>query len=240
MNYIVYKTTNLINHKIYVGIHKTEDLNDTYLGSGLVFQQALKKYGKENFEREILCVCDNVEDAMFIESVIVNKDFLQRKDVYNRALGGICYPTFSEESKQNLSEKMTQLWSTDEYKEKMNKIFNSPEFKKIRSYYAKKWIEDNPEKFQERINKINKNPEKIRKTAEKHRGMKRSEESKRKMSLAAKKHMEDPIVRKKRSGSGCIYIYNPETSVVRRHNPNDPIPDGFLKGMPKRKKKNNG
>lgn len=32
MHYTVYQTTNLINSKIYVGVHATEDLNDSYLG----------------------------------------------------------------------------------------------------------------------------------------------------------------------------------------------------------------
>ncbi len=50
---IIYKTTNLINGKIYVGYHNT-DINDGYLGSGTIFSKALKKYGKKNFVREVL------------------------------------------------------------------------------------------------------------------------------------------------------------------------------------------
>ena len=51
MGYI-YKTTNLINGKIYVG--KSLYLPDGYLGSGLRLSGAIKKYGKNNFRREIL------------------------------------------------------------------------------------------------------------------------------------------------------------------------------------------
>lgn len=32
--YTIYKTTNLINGKIYIGKHQTKDPYDSYLGSG--------------------------------------------------------------------------------------------------------------------------------------------------------------------------------------------------------------
>ena len=54
MFYTVYKTTNLINSKIYVGLHVTSNLEDDYLGSGSQLKSAVKKYGKENFKRETL------------------------------------------------------------------------------------------------------------------------------------------------------------------------------------------
>lgn len=57
MCYIIYKTTNLINGKIYVGQHKTS-ADDGYLGSGKILKLAIKKYGKENFKREILEFCN--------------------------------------------------------------------------------------------------------------------------------------------------------------------------------------
>ena len=50
---IIYKTTNLINGKIYVGQHNTS-ADDGYLGSGKILKQAIKKYRRNNFDREIL------------------------------------------------------------------------------------------------------------------------------------------------------------------------------------------
>lgn len=50
---IIYKTTNLINDKIYVGQHYTS-ADDGYLGSGKILKRAINKYGKDNFKREIL------------------------------------------------------------------------------------------------------------------------------------------------------------------------------------------
>jgi len=49
MFYTVYKTINLVNGKIYVGLHVTDKLDDDYLGSGKLIQAAIKKYGRENF-----------------------------------------------------------------------------------------------------------------------------------------------------------------------------------------------
>lgn len=48
----IYKTTNLINNKIYIGQHKVkeEKIDNSYYGSGKLIIQAIKKYGKENFK----------------------------------------------------------------------------------------------------------------------------------------------------------------------------------------------
>ena len=51
--YYIYLTTNLINGKKYIGQHYGE-LNDSYLGSGVILTKALNEYGKENFAKEIL------------------------------------------------------------------------------------------------------------------------------------------------------------------------------------------
>ena len=100
--YIVYKTTNIVNNKIYIGVHLTDtNKKDTYIGCGIVrevinpetaFQQAVYKYGYKNFKRETLFEYPYTEEGMEAayakEAEIVNEDFLKRKDVYNRALGG--------------------------------------------------------------------------------------------------------------------------------------------------------
>lgn len=85
---IVYKTTNLINGKIYIGCHCTNKLNDCYLGSGLTLKKAIKKYGKENFSRETLHDVDNSELAYFIEELLVDDEFIKREDTYNVKNGG--------------------------------------------------------------------------------------------------------------------------------------------------------
>ena len=102
MEYIVYETTNLVNNKFYIGVHKTEDSNvfDGYIGCGVymqhpssymnpktLFQFAVKKYGIKNFRRKILKVFDNVNDALKLEAELVDINFIKRTDTYNIALG---------------------------------------------------------------------------------------------------------------------------------------------------------
>jgi len=52
---IIYKTTNLINGKIYVGQDKNN--NPHYYGSGKLLKAAIKKYGQKNFKKETLEEC---------------------------------------------------------------------------------------------------------------------------------------------------------------------------------------
>lgn len=57
---VIYKTTNLVNGKVYIG----RDLknNPLYIGSGKVFLRAIEKYGRENFRKEIIEQCSSVEE----------------------------------------------------------------------------------------------------------------------------------------------------------------------------------
>lgn len=86
--YIIYKTTNSINGKIYVGYHETDNLNDDYLGSGKILKRAISKYGKEKFQKEILYVFPTRDEALLKEAEIVDEDFVKREDTYNYKLGG--------------------------------------------------------------------------------------------------------------------------------------------------------
>lgn len=88
MHYYLYKVTNLINNKFYVGVHKTKDIDDGYMGSGKVIQQAIEKYGIENFKKQILEVFDNSKSMYDREKEIVTEEFLKNENVYNLRLGG--------------------------------------------------------------------------------------------------------------------------------------------------------
>lgn len=88
MFYTIYKTTNKINGKIYIGKHQTKNLDDGYKGSGKHLWGAIKKYGIENFEKEILFIFDNETEMNIKEAEIVNEDFVKENTNYNLCPGG--------------------------------------------------------------------------------------------------------------------------------------------------------
>lgn len=93
-HYLVYQITNLVNQKIYIGIHGTDDLEDGYMGSGSRLQRAIKKHGIKNFQKNILFEYDNPDEMIAKERELVDRKFIARKDVYNIKLGGEGWLTF--------------------------------------------------------------------------------------------------------------------------------------------------
>lgn len=89
--YIIYKTTNIVNGKFYVGKHKCTTLEfDGYYGSGKLLKKAIEKYGEDSFIRETISLHTTQEAADIAESIIVSADFLieNRGICYNLAVGG--------------------------------------------------------------------------------------------------------------------------------------------------------
>lgn len=84
----IYLTTNLISNKKYIGMCTRDD--DNYLGSGKHLKYAIKKYGKENFKREILQICTNIKELCEAEAYWINKyNAVESKDFYNINCGGL-------------------------------------------------------------------------------------------------------------------------------------------------------
>lgn len=63
IKHTVYKTTNLINGKIYIGVHKQTCEKDWYLGSGKTLHNAIKKYGRGCFAKETLFELASTEET---------------------------------------------------------------------------------------------------------------------------------------------------------------------------------
>lgn len=89
MFYYLYEIKNKIDGKIYIGVHKTKNLDDAYMGSGKLLNRAIKKYGIENFEKTILKTFNTVKEMYDAEKEIITDDFLLREDTYNIKLGGL-------------------------------------------------------------------------------------------------------------------------------------------------------
>ena len=104
-HYFVYKTTNIVNGKIYIGVHRTFNINDRYLGSGTSLQRAIKKYGRHCFIVEILHTFNNAEDMLAKERELVTEEFVKKKDTYNQTVGGDDKLEFVNKSGKNLYGK---------------------------------------------------------------------------------------------------------------------------------------
>lgn len=125
MYYLIYKTTNLINGKFYIGKHQTENKNDSYLGSGIALEKAIKKYGRNNFIKEILFECNSEEEMNQKEKEIITDDLIKNKNCYNIGLGGEGGAMFkgkhhTEETKQKLREKNKGRIFSKETREKIS------------------------------------------------------------------------------------------------------------------------
>jgi group I intron endonuclease len=75
----IYKTTNLLNNRVYIGKKHKSIFDPTYYGSGVILNEAIKKYGKENFKIELLDWADNIKKLNYLEKYYI----LQLTDVYD-------------------------------------------------------------------------------------------------------------------------------------------------------------
>lgn len=122
-NYI-YLITNKINGKIYIGKHSTNNLNDNYMGSGVLLRIAKQKYGIKNFTKEYLAFCDTEETLNYLEKFYIKK--YKAKEVgYNISEGGDGGALFigkqhSEETKRKIREARKRQIYTEETKRKMS------------------------------------------------------------------------------------------------------------------------
>ena len=139
MFYLIYKITNNINNKIYIGSHKTKNINDRYMGSGKYLNYAFNKYGVDNFSKEILFVYDNPTAMYAKEAEIVNDEFLAEENTYNLKRGGMGGFDFINSKNLNRSAQFNKLNA------KNFSILGHAKLKEIRA--------NNPE-WQEERNKV--------------------------------------------------------------------------------------
>lgn len=85
--HLVYKTTNLLNGKFYIGKHSTTNVEDDYLGSGKSLISAVSKYGRHNFKKEILFFANDEKSAYESEYIILS-EYIDSVNCYNIKDGG--------------------------------------------------------------------------------------------------------------------------------------------------------
>lgn len=135
---IIYKTTNLINGKIYVG--KDSINNPDYLGSGLILNRAIKKYGIHNFKKIILEQCNTSQELDEKEKYWIKElNSTDKRIGYNIAKGGTGGDTFTNQPPYKKALMLSKLkskrhlWDTPEYRKKTSdtfkKIWSNPSYK---------------------------------------------------------------------------------------------------------------
>ena len=138
--FTIYKTTHLPTGRFYIGRHITENPNDSYMGSGVVISAMLKKYPRDEFRKEVVKICVDLDDLTLSEIELI-------QEVINTPLcvnlmvgdpgttGAILFSeetrrkrselmkgrTFSEESKQKMSESKKRTHNTPEVRERISK-----------------------------------------------------------------------------------------------------------------------
>jgi len=115
---LIYKTTNQVNGKIYIGQDKYN--NPNYLGSGKILHLAFQKYGIENFKKEIIEECESVELLNEREKFWISYYKSTDRGIgYNIALGGNGGDTLSKhpnkkEIGKRIGESNKKLWEDEE------------------------------------------------------------------------------------------------------------------------------
>lgn len=184
---IIYKTTNLINGKFYVGKDSKND--PFYFGSGALLNVAIKKYGKDNFKKEILEEVSSIEILDIREIYWINElNSADRNIGYNITPGGTGGNTYANNPNyDNIIEKLKKRKHTEETKKKISE--NNWQKKNIGPMSGIKWSNErrlkhnqhydyNPGPFANK-NHSDETKERIRKSKI---GSKHSDETKQKMS----------------------------------------------------------
>jgi group I intron endonuclease len=101
--YYIYEVTNLVNGKTYIGQHITDNLEDGYLGSGKALKSAIKKYGRDNFKKEVLVFANGPTSLNFLERCMVPLWWAELPTNYNLVEGGGNGARMTAEARKKIS-----------------------------------------------------------------------------------------------------------------------------------------
>lgn len=184
----IYLTTNLINGKIYIGQHEFLGNDSGYIGSGVYFRNAVKKYGKQNFKRKILKICYTYAQMNAWEIVFIKKYKSQDRNVgYNIAKGNVHTSKLNPSKLPEVREKISKT---------LRRKIDSGEIKPFRGFsgsshplYGKHHSEETKKKISESKRK------QLQRDGHPLKGKSLSEETRQKISqgnkLFAKLHREE-------------------------------------------------
>lgn len=160
--HFIYKTTCKLTNRYYIGMHSTDILEDGYLGSGDRLRYSIRKYGKENHQREILEFCDSREELKKREEEIVTLNEIAKEECMNLALGVQGGKIWTDDKQDKIKEGASiyqkEKWKNDsEYREKISNVLrenmkrNHQESKiKYDTFKDKKHSEESKQKMSEK------------------------------------------------------------------------------------------
>jgi hypothetical protein len=131
--HFLYRTTNLVNGKFYIGRHSTTNLDDNYLGSGTLLWKSIRKHGFENFQREILEFVKDEETLLRREKEVVNEELLLHPQCMNLMEGSWGMTPFSaklmnealgKEGRSNRTKKQSESLGIEGRKARAKKILD--------------------------------------------------------------------------------------------------------------------
>lgn len=202
MFYTIYKITNKLNAKFYIGMHKTNNLNDGYMGSGKLIRRAIKKHGKENFTKSILHVFSNAKEMKAKEAELVTVS----EETYNLCDGGHGGWSYVNRMQKNLYG-----------------LNGMPGYGAENLRWGREYWDNKDPTYYDKLSSLGRAALDIKYPNGTFFGKTHSEESKIKMSEAGKLRTGP-----KNSQYGTVWISN--SFVNQKIKSTDPIPEGWHRG----------
>lgn len=207
--HFIYKTTNLLNNKFYIGMHSTDNLEDGYFGSGKVLRYSINKHGIENHKVEILEFLSSREELKNREAEIVNEELLANPLNMNLTFGGGDGWYYCNSSQEEIDKRCWQ-W----VKAHSDKMSSDPTYKsKVSNSLSKAWkirSENGEKPFGGKGNNA-------------FLGKTHSEETKQKMRKSKNTGESN-------SQFGLRWIHNLELKISKKIKKVDPLPIGWMEG----------
>ena len=148
MSYLVYKLTNKINNKVYIGFTSKslkkrfeKHIRDSKYGRNTYLSNAIRKYGIENFSKEVLFKTESLIEVKNLEINYIKKynSFYLGENGYNMTLGGegTLNHNHSIETRKKMSKSHTGKKHTKETKNKLAKLRMGPKNPRYGYKYTK-------------------------------------------------------------------------------------------------------
>ena len=154
----IYKTTNILNGKSYIGMHKVnkQKIDEHYFGSGKYLNNAIKKYGLENFVCEIIEFNNSDLENREREKYWIEKLETLYPNGYNLSPGGEGRGYWDKETNKFVSINTWKSYTPEEREERITKIkegLNKPEVRKVISEKSKEWHKNMSDEERQKLSK---------------------------------------------------------------------------------------